>query len=120
MEQSKSISPRLFVCTAIENKDEVEEVLCKISQFLNKEYLYSRPCTIVFLTLVLVALQCAWREIQFSCKLSVILLDFIGFSGTRGLTTTSNHLWPTAARRRLTMHSTMPYVRTMKMCLWEC
>ncbi|KAH9641432.1 hypothetical protein HF086_011461 [Spodoptera exigua] len=25
MEQSKSISPRLFVCTAIENKDEVEE-----------------------------------------------------------------------------------------------
>lgn len=48
MEQSKSISPRLFVCTAIENKDEVEEVLCKISQFLNKEYLYSRPCTIVF------------------------------------------------------------------------
>lgn len=31
MEQSKANSPRLFVCTAIENKDEIEEVLCTFS-----------------------------------------------------------------------------------------
>lgn len=33
MEQAKSNSPKLFVSTAIENKDEVEEVLFKISYF---------------------------------------------------------------------------------------
>lgn len=43
MEQAKSSSPKLFVCTAIENKDEIEEVMCSISQFLNKES-FSRPC----------------------------------------------------------------------------
>lgn len=43
MEQAKSSSPKLFVCTAIENKDEIEEVICSISQFLNKES-FSRPC----------------------------------------------------------------------------
>lgn len=31
MEQSKANLPRLFVCTAIENKDEIEEVLCIFS-----------------------------------------------------------------------------------------
>lgn len=44
MEQGKSNNPRLFVCTAIENKDEIEEVLSTISQFLNKES-FSQPCT---------------------------------------------------------------------------
>lgn len=43
MEQTKSNSPRLFVCTVIENKDEIEEVLLKISYFSNKES-FSRPC----------------------------------------------------------------------------
>lgn len=43
MEQAKSSSPKLFVCTAIENKDEVEEVMCSIPQFPNKES-FSRPC----------------------------------------------------------------------------
>lgn len=31
MDQSKSNSPKLFVCTPIENKDDVEEVMYEIS-----------------------------------------------------------------------------------------
>lgn len=46
MEQAKSNSPKLFVCTVIENKDEIEEVMCTISQFPNKES-FSRPCTTI-------------------------------------------------------------------------
>lgn len=33
MEQTKVNTPRLFMCTAIENKDEIEEVLRTFSQF---------------------------------------------------------------------------------------
>lgn len=39
MDQGKSNSPKLFVCTVIENKDEVEEVGILILQFPNKESL---------------------------------------------------------------------------------
>lgn len=46
MDQSKSCSPKLFMCTAIENKDEIEEVLSTFLQFSNKE-LFSRPCTVL-------------------------------------------------------------------------
>lgn len=41
MEQAKPKSPRLFVCTAIENKDEIEEVLCTFLQFPTKNHLGS-------------------------------------------------------------------------------
>lgn len=41
MEQTKANSPRLFVCTVIENKDEIEEVLCTFLQFPTKNHLVS-------------------------------------------------------------------------------
>lgn len=39
MEQTKVNSPRLFVCTAIENKDEIEEVVYSFSQFPTKNHI---------------------------------------------------------------------------------